>query len=189
MSKLLSIIILTLPERKHFLNDITTELNHQIMKSGRHEEIEIVVIEGDSSIGVKRNTGLNVALGKYLCFADDDDMVGNFYIKTLLEGCDKGADCISLRGFYYIDGALDGVFEHSLKYNAWKNDCEGPVKYERYPNHLNCIRADIAKQFKFPDKNFSEDHNWAELIHKSGLLKTEYYTQEILYHYFYRSKK
>lgn len=189
MTKLLSIIILTLPERKHFLDRVVTELNHQIMKSGRHEEIEICVVEGDSKIGAKRNTGLSVSLGKYIANVDDDDMVGPFYIKTLLDGIFLDVDCVSLRGMYYVDGVVDGIFEHSIKYKAWKNDCDDVIKYERYPNHLNCIRASIAKQFKFPDKNFGEDHDWSTQIHKSGLIKTEHYTQEILYHYYYVSGK
>ena len=66
------------------------------------------------------------------------------------------------------------------------------VKYERYPNHLNCIRASIAKQFKFPEEgpiaNHGEDTAWATQLHLSRLLKTEFEINEILYHYDYVNK-
>lgn len=63
------------------------------------------------------------------------------------------------------------------------------VTYERYPNHLNCIKSSIAKKFKFPETNHGEDTDWATQIHKSGLIKTEHYIPEIIYYYDYKSKK
>ncbi len=185
----LSILILTIPERKNFLDKLLDELHRQIMESGQHESIEILVNASDGDIGSKRNYLLNEAKGKYLNFFDDDDMPGNYYILTLLSGISMNVDVISLRGIYSVDGIMDGIFEHSIKYSEWKNDQPGDIKYLRNPNHLNCIRSTIAKQFQFPRTNFGEDHDWSKQIQKSGLLKKEYYHQEILYYYNYRSKK
>ena len=86
------------------------------------------------------------------------------------------------------NGENPEIFEHSLQYNEWKTT-DNFVKYERYPNHLNCMRADIAKQFHFPDKNFGEDHDWSKKVHESGLLKNEFYTEKLLYHYRFISNK
>jgi hypothetical protein len=54
---------------------------------------------------------------------------------------------------------------------------------------LNCIKASIAKQFKFPEINHGEDTQWATQIKESGLLKKEVYIDKILYHYQYVTKK
>lgn len=155
----------------------------------------------------------------YVCFIDDDDMVAPDYIKTILEAIEKNpsCDCLSLRGIMTTDGENPEVFEHSLKYTEWLNkpgapciyeqnsvaytqwkeenkiefdrNTKLPILYERYPNHLNVIRSDVARQFKFLEVNHGEDHNWSTQIHKSGLLKNEVYIDKVLYHYQYRSNK
>jgi hypothetical protein len=61
--------------------------------------------------------------------------------------------------------------------------------YYRPPNHLNVIKASIAKQFKFPEKNFGEDMEWSMQIQQSGLLKTEAHIDETLYYYIYKTNK
>ena len=88
--------------------------------------------------------------------------------------------------------------KYSSEYVAWINENKMKqvrhedktmwIRYERYPNHLNCIKASIAKQFKFPEKNHGEDTDWATQIHKSGLLKSEYQIDDVIYYYDWRSK-
>jgi len=177
----LSILICTLPERKLMLTSLLVKLNRQIK-----EEVDIhLAHEPHLTIGEKRNLLLENATGEYVCFIDDDDMVSDNYIDLLMEGINKGVDCCSLRGAYSVDGKLDGYFEHSLKYNQWQTvpGLEVFIRYERFPNHLNCIKSSIAKQFKFPEKNFGEDHDWSKQIHESGLIKTEHYIPEVIYYY------
>lgn len=145
---------------------------------------------GQKSIGAKRNDLLQKAKGKYVAFIDSDDRVSPDYIDLIMEGIEKEVDCCSLKGIITENGRNPFIFEHSIKYKAYKtNPDESPVKYERFPNHLNAIKADIAKQFTFPEKNHGEDTDWATQIFKSGLLKTEHYIPEILYYYDFRSKK
>jgi glycosyltransferase involved in cell wall biosynthesis len=144
----------------------------------------------ENSIGWKRNTLMNLSEGQYLAFIDSDDRIGPNYFKRILEGIDIGVDCCSLRGIITEDGVNPLVFEHSIKYHEYKTNPEGtPVRYERFPNHLNSIRSEIAKQFKFPEINHGEDTDFATQIHRSGLIKSEYYIDEIIYHYDWISKK
>jgi hypothetical protein len=86
------------------------------------------------------------------------------------------------------NGGNPEIFEHSLKYKQWRTTTN-EIKFERGINHLNLVRASIAKQFKFPEINHGEDHKWATKLQDSGLLKTEYYIDEILYYYNYRTTK
>lgn len=157
-----------------------------ILDKQKTEEVEIIVTynNGEKSIGYYRNELLNMANGKYVAFIDADDQVSSDYIPTLLKAIEHNPDCVSLRGVITWNGNNPEIFEHSIKYDKYLTT-ENPIKYERFPNHLNCIKASIAKQFKFPEKNFGEDTDWAVMLKDSGLLKKEIFVDKILYHYLY----
>lgn len=187
----LSILICTQPHREFYLHRI---LNHLIViRTACGEDIEIVNDPHPTdTIGTKRNRLLQSAKGEYVAFIDDDDLVSLDYFKLLFEGIEKGVDCCSLKGIITEDGQNPLLFEHSIRYPMYRtiaDSVHGEVRYERYPNHLNCIKASIAKQFRFPEKNHGEDTDWATQIYNSGLLKTEHYIPEVIYYYEYRSKK
>lgn len=185
---LFSILICTLSKRETLFNGLSLNLRLQCLDF-KDENIEILVDSSDvDSIGEKRNRLLEKAQGKYLCFVDDDDSVSENYIKLLIEAAKSGQDCASLKGIYSVDGVEDGVFEHSILYDKWETTTD-TIKYLRHPNHLNLIRSDIAKQFKFPEKNFGEDYEWSLMLHKAKVLKTEHYISEILYFYRFLSNK
>ena len=181
----LSILIPTLENRKLQLHSLLEDLYQQ-----KDESIELIPFmdAGEMSIGDKRNWLLDVAKGDFLCFIDDDDKISPQYIATLLKGIKTNPDAISLRGVITIDGGNKEVFEHSIKYDRWVTT-NNPIKYERYTNHLNCIRSSIAKQMTFPSSNFGEDHDYSNQLKASGLIKTEHYTDDILYYYNYISNK
>lgn len=196
----LSILIPTTASRKAYLDDLLSHLYTQIggtvttTQAGqliRHNltDVEILVDPCESCrIGEKRNRLLDYAHGEYLCFFDDDDTPGENYIAVLMAGIASGADCVSLRGIMTIDGANPETFEHSLKYPRWET-VNAPIKYLRPPNHLNCIKSFYAKKIKFPHKNWGEDREWSEKLARRGYLQTEYYSDEVIYYYKYRSKK
>ncbi len=191
----LSILVCTLPQRAESYKRLQDELQKQIDQNTEYRIERIANAHPTMSIGDKRNELLEMATGEYVCFIDDDDMISTTYIETLLKGIETSPDCISLRGVITWDGGRPEVFEHSIRYKEYKTKKDYReneptfIKYERYPNHLNCIKASIAKQFKFPSNNFGEDKAWADLIFESGLLKNEYYTDNILYQYLYRTNK
>lgn len=152
------------------------------------QEIEVITNDSEHSVGRKRNDLLRQAKGEYVCFIDDDDAISNDYISEMVNGCLSGKDCVSLRGVITFDGGTPELFEHSLKYDKWSTT-NNDIKYERYPNHLNAIKASIAKQFAYPQINFGEDHDWSTQVHKSGLIKSEHYIDKVLYYYKYVTMK
>ena len=185
----LSLLICTIPKRAAFMERLLNILMPQIYGIERYVEIEIDAHPTDS-IGTKRNRLLQKARGKYVAFIDDDDRVSETYVLNLLIGIDKGVDCCSLLGIITDDGENPRYFEHSLSYNEYRTvKRDGRDFYERFPNHVSCIRADIAKQFIFPETNHGEDTDWAAQIHRSGQLMTEHYIEEVIYFYDYRTKK
>lgn len=181
---ILSILICSLEERKEYLNRLTEKLKLQ----NKYEDVEICVYTDnkENSIGTKRNSLLNNAKGKYVCFIDDDDMVSDNYIDLVREGCFTDKDCISLNGVITFDGQNAKQFIHSIKYNSYfeENDI-----YYRPPNHLNAIKKELVKDIKFEEINYGEDTDWAMKICNLGILKTEHEIQEIIYLYIFNSNK
>lgn len=182
----LSILIPTIVGRELPYEKLVKSLNGQYAGA----DVEIITLKDnrEMSIGEKRNKLLEMATGEYVAYIDDDDCVSEGYIELMLAAIQSGCDCASLLGEYWVDDMFDGVFEHSIKYKEWRTT-GNDIKYERCPNHLNLIRSDIAKQFKFPEKNHGEDSDWSKQIQQSGLLKTEYNIPEIIYFYNFISKK
>jgi glycosyltransferase involved in cell wall biosynthesis len=173
---LLSILIPTLPERKSKLDTLLAILNPQLS-----DDIEVLFDDRNRSVttGEKRNALLEKAIGDYVVFIDDDDTIAKNYINQIMVGILKKVDCCSLIGIINESG-VERTFLHSIKYNRYYE--ENNVYY-RFPNHLNCIKASIAKQFTFPNQTISEDTAWATKIHQSGLLKREYEVKKVLYYY------
>lgn len=185
----LSILVCTIPRREEYYENLRENLLNQM--SVFDGQIELLTDDHPTdNIGRKRNRLLQEAQGEYVCFIDDDDDVSLQYVNLIMEALRKNPDCCSLRGVITMDGETPQIFEHSITYHAYHTNPDTyEVKYERFPNHLNCIRASIAKQFSFPETNHGEDTYWAHKIHLSGKIQTEVKIDKVLYHYLYRTKK
>ena len=186
----LSILIPTLSSRANECMRLVDILLDQIERAELFGIVEVVTLydSGEKTIGTKRNELIQMSKGEYVCFIDDDDEITTNYIDLIMEGIYKRVDCCSLRGVITWDGVKPEVFEHSIKYENYTTT-ENPIKYERYPNHLNCIRKSIAYDFKFPEINHGEDTDWASQIKRSGRIKTEHYIDNVIYHYKFITNK
>lgn len=183
----LSILICTIPQRTDYYTSLMRELRRQIQGLNAWDEMEILTDDRlYISIGEKRNHLLNVADGDYLAFIDDDDRISPNYLKLLLEGIATNPDCCSLVGEITEDGVNPKVFLHSIKYDSY---FERDNIYYRYPNHLNCLKSSIAKQFKFLKTSHGEDTDFATQMHKACVLKAEHDIKETIYYYDYRRIK
>jgi len=141
-------------------------------------------ITGSEQQAKKRNTlvGLAVNAGAdYIAFFDDDDMPGENYIQKQMEVVDSGLDCGSLWGDIYWSGKKGKPFHHFLDCKEWWED---DLYYYRCINHLNCVKLSLMKQIPFPEQDFGEDGVQSMDLKNSGLLKTEYKIDEVIYHYF-----
>lgn len=188
----ISICIAHIPERDAMLQTlldgiITQCVELYFLRIG--VDTEILVTPPDEyhfTIGKKRNLLLQRATGDYVCFIDDDDAISSDYVHLLARAVLQRPDCCSLVGQITTDGEHPRPFIHSIKYNKYST--QGGV-YFRPPNHLNCIKASIAKQFSFPEVNHSEDTAWALQISSAGLLKKEVDIPQTIYYYKYISNK
>ena len=183
----LSILIPTLFSRSEKFSKLLSLLSAQDRK-----DVEIVVSRdnGEKTIGEKRNELLQRATGKYVCFVDDDDEVPSDYIDKILKAIEDNPTHCSLKGVYTVNGGNPVLLEHSIKYKEYRDNPDTSyIKYERYPNHLNTIRKDIAIKYSFIPVNHGEDTEWATQIMKGGELTTEAKIDEVLYHYKFISNK
>ncbi len=185
----LSLLIPTIQRDAKLLPNLLSQIDSQAKLYPNEVEVVIDTSEQDS-VGAKRNRLLQDAKGEYMAFIDSDDEIADNYIDLIMKAVDAKPDCVSLKGIITTDGKNPLVFEHSLKYDAWKtNEVSNPIRYFRFPNHLNTIKTSIAKQIKFAEKNHGEDFEWSTELHYSGLLNTEYYIDQVIYFYKFISNK
>ncbi len=173
----LSILICHLEDRKPLLDRLMACLNPQI-----NPDVEVLV-ETDSgalTTGAKRNILLDKALGDFISFVDDDDLLSPRYVSQILTAIDKNPDVVGMEGLLIRASLTPRKFIHSIRYKSW---FEEKGIYYRPPNHLNPVRRALALQTKFPDKKIGEDRDYSMRL--MPLLKTEVMVDsEPLYFYY-----
>lgn len=177
----LSILICTIPERQPMFKELLNELTEQSKRC--NSMVQICWDDspkGTITIGAKRNKLLNLALGDYVCFADDDDSVAPDYIESILNAIEKGTDCIGFKIKCYMDGKEENAAS-SMKYD-WADNVDG-FRYVRSIYHKTPVKRELALKAGFPDKSFSEDYEYSMRL--KPLLKSEIFIDKFLYIYRY----
>ena len=107
----LSILILSIPSRIDQLQKLVAKLENQF----DDDSVEIVSLVDNKSFHIyeKRNELLKMARGKYICFLDDDDMIADTYIPSILHVIDNEIpDVICFKQHCHYNGAeFDVVFD------------------------------------------------------------------------------
>lgn len=184
---ILSVLIATLPERKHLLQRV-------IALIGNYPEVEILTDDRGRhvSTGEKRNHLIDRAQGEYVCFVDDDDFPQPDYINHLLTRINlEHPDVVTFTGWMTTDGKsrVDWIIKRGEKYEARK-DPDGITRYYRFPNHLCAMKKRIAQSVRFEHITQGEDYKWAKQINERNLIKTSSHVESPpLYHYDFRTKK
>jgi hypothetical protein len=179
-----TIMILTQPSRNEFLTKLVRELEAQT--SGKPIEIAIRTFDPELSLGGNREEMRRAAKGQYISFVDDDDAVSKNFVGKILPVLQKGeVDYVGFQLQCYVDGRpLEPTF-HSLKYKSWYSDAKG---HYRHISHINPIRKDLALLVSM-EGGHGEDHRWSDALYVIGRVTKEYYVDEVMYHYLYRSVK
>lgn len=188
--KRLSILICTLPERKHFLERVMHRLKPQLTN-----EIEVLISDEnkDVPIGKKRNDLMNKAIGEYICFIDDDDWVSEKYIEKILKATDYKPDVIGFNSIITIDQQTPRRVEITLNHDNWDhkmgkiNGEDHPVVYYRCPNHLSPVKRKIALNINFPEISNQEDKFYS--LSLQNFCREEIYINEYMYYYDCRDDK
>lgn len=139
--------------------------------------------------GFKRNLLLDDAEdSRALCFVDDDDALHPAYLSSILKAMDSRPDVVGFKTRRFVEGKQIGEAIHSIRYKRSQTVSFGDwIRYERVPNHLNPVRTELAREVRFKDITYGEDHDYADRLRP--LLKTEKFIDQYLYDYYLIVKK
>jgi len=177
----LSILICHLLDREKQLYQLLDVLVAQQVFNG----FEIIIEDdnGELSIGEKRNNLLKRAIGDYVCFIDDDDMVPDYYVEEILKAIETGPDCVGFNGAIVSqEGKRDLV---SYRMGITKVDRDGQW-FRAGIGHLSPVKREIALSAMFPEVNSAEDVEYAKLIQPK--LKTQVVIDRFMYFYLQGNK-
>jgi len=115
-------------------------------------------------------------------FVDDDDRISSDYIQQLLKGIESKADVVN----FIVSVSLDGKPAKNCFYNKdYPNDYNEAKTYHRLPNHIMCVKRELAIKVRYKDVLRGEDSDYSKRL--QPLLKTQFNIDKILYFYDYNS--
>lgn len=146
------------------------------------ERIEILILTDNKTmmLGAKRNIMVDIAQGRYVQFVDDDDRIAPDMFRTVLDATATGADVITFLASVRLNGGPPKVCRFSKDLDG---DYETPKEYGRLPNHICCIRKELAAKVSFPHLARGEDAGFSKVLHP--YLRTAHHIERVLYHYDY----
>lgn len=174
----LSILVCSVTNRFNtFLPNIINKLQSQ---ADNFDDVEIICLIDNKKImlGDKRNQMVNIAIGDYVTFVDDDDDIADNYVEKLYLATDSKADVITFR----VDVSLNGGEYKPCYYSKdYPNDYNEPDSYHRLPNHIMCIKRELVLATPYKSILRGEDSAFAkDLLPK---IKTECALNDTLYFY------
>lgn len=179
------ILICTLPERHQKLRRLTNTLDKQISKYNGLASYKVHDGGRSMSTGTKRNQLIEQSQSEYFSFCDDDDLVSDNYVSSIMTAIESKPDVITFNGYMTTNGVNRRNF--TIKLNSRYEEKNG--HYYRFPNHLCVFKREKVQSIKFPDVWVQEDFQWAKQIHDRKLLKTEVHIDQDLYWYDFISTK
>ncbi len=178
-------LICTLPERASKLKRLTRALDNQIDKFPREAGYMLHDAGRSMTTGQKRNQLIEQSQSTYFSFIDDDDLVSDEYVPSIMEAILKNPDVITFNGYMTTNGMKRQNF--TIKLGSRYEEKNG--HFYRFPNHLCVFKRDKVNMVKFPELWAQEDFQWAKQIHDRRLLKTEVHIDKDLYWYDFISTK
>lgn len=120
----------------------------------------------------------------YASFIDDDDMVSEDFVSSIMTALDSRPDYVGFQVRYFANGARQAAVDHSLKHGGWQEE-KNPYRLLRDISHINPMLASVAKaaDFRVAAVGQVEDRPWVAQIREAGSLKTEVYVPRELYEY------
>ena len=187
MPILFSVLIPAIFERLDDLKALSTELQRQITESKR-DDVEVISVVDNCvvTIGRKREAVLRASHGQFLAYTDDDDWIAPTYIAeiTAAIGAHRDVDVVTFNSHAYINS--DKPAEVIMQLGN-PNEQYSSGRFKRAAWHTCAWRAELAKQFSFPDSSYGEDWAWAKQCNEAA--KTEHHLDSFLHIYRFSSDK
>jgi SAM-dependent methyltransferase len=173
----LSILIPTLYDRAEKFSQLMMILGKQLTG-----EVELLTNIDDrtKTVGRKRQELLERSSGEYVVFVDDDDVIADDYVGSILTVLASKPDTVGFKAKIESlkNGKVCDVY-YSIKYQYNTPEVNGALY--RGTAHLTPIRRDIALRIGYKDISVNEDYLFSEQAVK--LCKTEVLIDKFLYFY------
>lgn len=161
---LLSVLIPALSSRKERSAALLENLARQ---SDPRLEVIVFMDNYDYPLGVKRNSMMDRAAGKYLMHCDDDEQLSPHFFKSLLPEMQHDVDAIG----YNTSVIFNGCRPFTVR-TIWgaaveqpRHEAGGYSDIVRPFWHWNLWRTSLVRQFRFPDHSENEDWQWLKQIY------------------------
>jgi len=130
------------------------------------------------SIGQKRQSLVDIAIGEYIAFCDDDDNVSDNYVAELLKAIETKADVIT-----FNQKAIYNKLESEVHFGIRNQDGQfnpGGITL-RGPWHVCAWNRQVVKGCVFGFSNYGEDLIWCHQARKR--IKTAHHINKVLHTY------
>lgn len=175
---ILSILVCSVTGRVNtFLPNIINKLHQQ---AEQFEDVEIICLMDNKKImlGDKRNEMVKLSCGKYVVFIDDDDDISDNYIETLYLAAQSNVDIINFTVNVSLNAEPYKPCFYSMDYESDYNLNES---YHRLPNHIMCVKRELAIETLYPSIVRGEDAGYSKLLKPK--LKSQLILDDVLYFY------
>ena len=139
-----------------------------------------IVHQRNQGFSGARNTGLELARGRYICFVDSDDYVEPTFLQTMYNAAEKEDADIVEAGYYklFADGATKQMLHPAVSLH---NDTTGTIF--QYPGFFwgKLFRRELFEHIRLPEGYWYEDTIVHFLLFR--MCKTFVYLQQPLYAY------
>ena len=118
------------------IDEGSTDRSGQICDQYKNRDEFVVIHKENAGLGMARNTGLDVATGKYIIFVDSDDYIDNNMIQSLYEEIQKTSSDTCIGGFKRVYANHSDVFKTELPKKEYIGQ---EVCTELLPNYLSAM--------------------------------------------------
>lgn len=175
----LSILVPSVTNRRNtFLPKILDQLHSQV-EPFNDVEVLVLIDNKTNMLGEKRNQLVNLAQGEYVVFVDDDDVLSDDYVSTLRQACiTNSVDVIT----FTVNVSLNnGPYKPCYYDKDYHADYNREHSYHRLPNHICCVRRELALVTPYKPIVRGEDAAYSKDLHKK--LTSQYIIDKVLYSY------
>lgn len=179
-----TILIPTLGERGRPFSELTDRLMPQVDAFAGRVKVLAFWNNGQPGLPEIRQRLVEAADTDYLSFIDDDDMVPEDFVSSVMAALESRPDYVGFRVQYFANGAKQAAVDHSLRHGGWREE-KNPYRLLRDISHINPMLSEVAKaaDFRVVQRGQVEDRPWVAQVRDAGSLQTEVYLDRVMYEY------